>query len=85
MTDVTSEACFTAMTGDRHDELAAMVLSKIRIPSDIVMICMNFNSYASLVIFSSFMSFFSVLFLNTKLYIYIFIRLLVNIASKLRI
>ena len=85
MTDVTSEACFTAMTGDRHDELAAMVLSKIRIPSDTVMICMNFNSYASLVIFSSFMFFFSVLFLNTKLYIYIFIRLLVNIASKLRI
>ena len=71
MTDVTSEACFTAMTGDRHDELAAMVLSKIRIPSDTVMICMNFNSYASLVIFSSFMFFFSVLFLNTKLYIYI--------------
>ena len=85
MTDVTSEACFTAMTGDRHDELDAMVLSKIRIPSDTVMICMNFNSYASLVIFSSFMFFFSVLFLNTKLYIYIFIRLLVNIASKLRI
>ena len=73
MTDVTSEACFTAMTGDRHDELAAMVLSKIRIPSDTVMICMNFNSYASLVIFSSFMFFFSVLFLNTKLYIYIYI------------
>ena len=75
MTDVTSEACFTAMTGDRHDELAAMVLSKIRIPSDTVMICMNFNSYASLVIFSSFMFFFSVLFLNTKLYIYIYIYL----------
>ena len=73
MTDVTSEACFTAMTGDRHDELAAMVLSKIRIPSDTVMICMNFNSYASLVIFSSFMFFFSVLFLNTKLYIYIYL------------
>ena len=73
MTDVTSEACFTAMTGDRHDELAAMVLSKIRIPSDTVMICMNFNSYASLVIFSSFLFFFSVLFLNTKLCIYIYL------------
>ena len=73
MTDVTSEACFTAMTGDRHDELAAMVFSKIRIPSDTVMICMNFNSYASLVIFSSFMFFFSALFLNTKLYIYIYL------------
>ena len=78
MTDVTSEACFTAMTGDRHDELAAMVLSKIRIPSDTVMICMNFNSYASLVIFSSFMFFFSVLFLNTKLYIYISIYTIVS-------
>ena len=78
MTDVTSEACFTAMTGDRHDELAAMVLSKIRIPSDTVMICMNFNSYASLVIFSSFMFFFSVLFLNTKLYIYIYIYTIVS-------
>ena len=78
MTDVTSDACFTAMTGDRHDELAAMVLSKIRIPSDTVMICMNFNSYASLVIFSSFMFFFSVLFLNTKLYIYIYIYTIVS-------
>ena len=77
MTDVTSEACFTAMTGDRHDELAAMVLSKIRIPSDTVMICMNFNSYASLVIFSSFMFFFfCFIFEHETIYIYIFIRLL---------
>ena len=82
MTDVTSEACFTAMTGDRHDELAAMVLSKIRIPSDTVMICMNFNSYASLVIFSSFMFFFSVLFLNTKLYIYIYIYIFIRLLAR---
>ena len=27
--DVVSEACFTAMTGDRHDERAAMDLSMI--------------------------------------------------------
>ena len=40
--DVLPEACFTTMTEDRHDELAAMVLS---------VISMNFNSYASLVIF----------------------------------
>ena len=69
MTDVTSEACLTAMTGDHHDELAAMVLSKIRIPSDTVMICMNFNSYASLVIFSSFMFFFCFIFEHETIYI----------------
>ena len=40
--DVLAEACFTTMTEDRHDELAAMDLS---------VISMNFNSYASLVIF----------------------------------
>ena len=40
--DVPPEACFTTMTEDRHDELAAMDLSVIN---------MNFNSYASLVIF----------------------------------
>ena len=40
--DVLPEACFTTMTEDRHDELAAMDLS---------VISMNFNSYASLVIF----------------------------------
>ena len=36
------------MTGDRHDERAAMDFS---IRSDTVMIRMNFNNYASLVIF----------------------------------
>ena len=40
--DVPPEACFTTMTEDRHDELAAMDLS---------VISKNFNSYASLVIF----------------------------------
>ena len=44
--DVVSEACFTVMTGDRHDEL-----QHDHIRSDTVMISMNFNSYASLVIF----------------------------------
>ena len=40
--DVLPEACFTTMTEDRHDELAAMDLS---------VVSMNFNSKASLVIF----------------------------------
>ena len=40
--DVLPEACFTTMIEDRHDELAAMDLS---------VISMNFNSYASLVVF----------------------------------
>ena len=40
------------MTGDRQDERAAMDFSMIMIMiSDTVMISMNFNSYASLVIF----------------------------------
>ena len=44
--DLVSEACFTAMTGDRHDELAAMDHSMIadRSRSDTVMASMNFNS-----------------------------------------
>ena len=67
--DVVSEACFTAMTGDRHDERAAMDLSMIIFAPDTVMISMNFNSYASLVIFFIILVFCFVLFLNTKLYI----------------
>ena len=59
--DVLPEACFTTMTEDRHDELAAMDLS---------VISMNFNSYVSLVIFSSFL-FCSVLFLITKFTYYL--------------
>ena len=52
MADVVSKACFTAMTGDRHDERAAMDFGIIiYIRSDAVMISMNFNSYANLVIF----------------------------------
>ena len=48
--DVVPEACFTAMTKDRHDELAAVDLSVIALTLT-VWISMNFNSYASLVIF----------------------------------
>ena len=48
--DVVPEACFTAMTKDRHDELAAVDLSVIALALT-VWISMNFNSYASLVIF----------------------------------
>ena len=40
--DVLPEARFTTITEDRHDELAAMNLSVISV---------NFNSYASLVIY----------------------------------
>ena len=49
--DVASKACFTAMTGDRHDERAASGLQHDHIRSDSVLPSMNFNSYASLVIF----------------------------------
>ena len=48
--DVVPEACFTAMTKDRHDERAAVDLSVIALALT-VWISMNFNSYASLVIF----------------------------------
>ena len=64
--DVISEACFPASTRDRADELAAMGLTHDCRRSDTVMICMNFNSYASLVIFFII----PILLLNTKLYIY---------------
>ena len=64
--DVISEACFTASTRDRPDELAAMDLTHDYRRSDTVMICMNFNSYASLVIFFII----PILLLNTKLYEY---------------
>ena len=63
--DVISEACFTASTRDRP-ELAAMDLTHDYRRSDTVMICMNFNSYASLVIFFII----PILLLNTKLYVY---------------
>ena len=58
------------MTGDRHDERAASGLQHDHIRSDSVMLSMNFNSYASLVIFFiTSVLFCSVLFLNTELYI----------------
>ena len=63
--DLVPEACSTAMTEDRHDELAASNRPQHdRSRSDTVMISMNFNSYASLY-FSSFV-FFSVLFLKKR-------------------
>ena len=46
MADIVSEARFTVMTGDRHDEL-----QHDHIRSDTVMISMNFNIYASFIIF----------------------------------
>ena len=48
--DIVSEACFTVINGDPHDEWAAMD-RHYHIRSDTVMISLNFNSYASLVIF----------------------------------
>ena len=57
--DVISEAYFTTMTDDYHDELAAMDLNRIN---------MNFNSYASWLHLHHF-CFVLFLFLNTKLYI----------------
>ena len=39
------------MTGGRHDERAASGLQHDHIRSDSLMLSMNFNSYASLVIF----------------------------------
>ena len=72
--DVISEACFTAMTGDRCES------------DETVMISINFNSYASLAIFAIIRSFF-LLFLNTKLYAYYtsvrkWLRLLLHTAEK---
>ena len=66
--DVVSEACFTVMTGDRHDERAAMDFSMIifaQTPSWLVWILTVMPVW---LYFSSFL-FCSVLFLNTELYI----------------
>ena len=66
--DVVSEACFIVMTGDRHDERAAMDLSMIifaQTPSCLEWI---FTVMPVWLYFSSFL-FCSVLFLNTELYI----------------
>ena len=62
------EACFTSMTGDRHDKLAAMDLSMIAValtPSFLVWILTVRPVW---LYFSSF-HFCSVVILNTKLYI----------------
>ena len=66
--DVVSEACFTVMTGDRHDKRAAMDFSMIifaQTPSWLVWILTVMPVW---LYFSSFL-FCSVLFLNTELYI----------------
>ena len=66
--DVVSEACFTVMTGDRHDERAAMDFSMIifaQTPSWLVWILTVMPVW---LYFSSFL-FCSVLFLITKLYL----------------
>ena len=60
--DVISEAGFTTMTGDRHDELAAIDLSTIVVA--LTRSCL----YASLVIFFI-IPVCSLMFFNTKLYI----------------
>ena len=66
--DVVSEACFTVMTGDRHDERAAMNFGMIifaQTPSWLVWILTVMPVW---LYFSSFL-FCSVLLLNTELYI----------------
>ena len=66
--DLVPEACSTAMTEDRHDELAAIDLSMIAValtPSWLVWILTVMPVW---LYFSSFL-FCSVLFLNTELYI----------------
>ena len=66
--DLVPEACSTAMTEDRHDELAASNRPQHdRSRSDTVMISMNFNSYARLY-FSSFLFFFYFVFELETLY-----------------
>ena len=65
---VISEACFTVMTGNRHDKLAAINLGRIAValtPSWLVWILTVMPVW---LYFSSFL-FCSVLLLNTKLYI----------------
>ena len=65
--DVVSEACFTVITGDRHDKRAAMDFCKIifaQAPSRLVWILTVMPVW---LYFSSLL--FSVLFLNSELYI----------------
>ena len=68
--DVISEACFTAMTGDRHDELAAMDFSMIAvalIPSWFVWILTIMPVWLH---FSSFLFCFVLFCFWTRSYIY---------------
>ena len=66
--DVISEAFLTAMTGYRHEELAAMDLRMIIVALTPSWLARNFNSYASLAIFLIIPFLFFFFFLNTKLY-----------------
>ena len=65
--DVISEAFLTAMTGYRHEELAAMDLRMITVALTPSWLARNFNSYASLAIFLI-IPFLFCFFFNTKLY-----------------
>ena len=62
--DAITEACFIAMTGDRHDELAALDLSMIAValtPSSWLVWILTYATFAIFFIIP-------VLFLNTELY-----------------
>ena len=66
--DVVPEACFTAMTEDHHDELAAMDLSVIAVALTPAWLVWILTVMPVWLYFSSFL-FCSVLFLITKLYL----------------
>ena len=66
--DVISEACFTVMTRDHHDEQAAMDFSMIIFALTLLWLVWILTVMPVWLYFSSFL-FCSVLFLNTELYI----------------
>ena len=91
--DVVPEACFTAMTKDHHDELAAMDLSVIAVALTPAWLVWILTVMPVWLYFSSFL-FCSVLFLNSELYIlyecwlcliFITVRKLVYFVFSLRI
>ena len=83
--DVISAAFFSAMTGDRDDEPAAMDLSMIAValtPSWLVLI---FNNYASLAIFVIIRSFFCFVFEHETMHtirVLEWLRLLLHTAER---
>ena len=92
--DVVPEACFTAMTKDHHDELAAMDLSVIAVALTAAWLVWMLRVMPVWLYFSSFLFFFSVLLLITKLYtlyecwlclIFITVRKLVYFVFSMRI